>query len=104
MRLSRMTTRRIMVVAASVALAMSAARAARRCLYCLKTAEAFAYLKNNRPPPNCWGPSLSADEQRARDMDWTEGNAIMEAIYLRAAWRLWEPIPPSPIDPDPPPP
>jgi hypothetical protein len=67
-------------------------------------AEVFAYLKNGHIP-DCWGPPLSADEQRLRDMEEQreqQENARQEAVYRRAAWRSWEPIPQSWLDPDPP--
>jgi hypothetical protein len=66
-------------------------------------AEALAYAKNGYLT-NCWGPPLSAEERRARDMEWQREMARQEAVYRRAAWRFWEPIPPNSMDPDPPPP
>jgi hypothetical protein len=103
LRMPRITTRRIMVAVALVAVALSTARAVRRCRYCLYWAGYYAQCRNYSMS-NCFGPPLSDEKRRAINEGVRAECGRMEAIYLRAAWHPWESVPPCPLDDDPPPP
>jgi hypothetical protein len=96
-----MTTRRLMILVALVALPLAAVGPARRFRQCAQLAENYAWLRSLEPYAR--GIVAGTPEQEQLIVEPSrlraEYYARQQANYRQVAWRFWEAVP----QPDPPP-